>query len=257
MIKFFRHIRKSLLMENKTSKPALPAGRYFKYAIGEIVLVVIGILIALQINNWNEQKKLKVQEVEALTEIISDLTINNNQFNLALNSKNRRGNIGNTLSSLHIIIDHLKSKEVYHDSLDKHIGILNYSLNYINYKTSGYESLSSMGLDLIKNSKLRSEIGEYFTSSIIIPKNVSIGLTEDFNNYMLDYARKDFITNDNPTSGAYMLHPRNYTVLREKGEYLESLKMYYSVYLTYKESINNAIEATSTLKNNIETYLKN
>ena len=50
MIKFFRHIRKSLLMENKT-------GKYFKYAIGEIVLVVIGILIALQINNWNEQKK--------------------------------------------------------------------------------------------------------------------------------------------------------------------------------------------------------
>ena len=49
MIKFFRHIRKSMLMENKT-------GKYFKYAIGEIVLVVIGILIALQINNWNQQK---------------------------------------------------------------------------------------------------------------------------------------------------------------------------------------------------------
>ena len=52
MIKFFRHIRKSLLMENKTSK-------YFKYAIGEIILVVIGILIALQINNWNESRKLQ------------------------------------------------------------------------------------------------------------------------------------------------------------------------------------------------------
>lgn len=50
MIKFFRNIRKSLLNEGKTSK-------YFKYAIGEIVLVVIGILIALQINNWNESRK--------------------------------------------------------------------------------------------------------------------------------------------------------------------------------------------------------
>ena len=50
MIKFFRKIRQNLIMESKTSK-------YFKYAIGEIILVVIGILIALQINNWNESRK--------------------------------------------------------------------------------------------------------------------------------------------------------------------------------------------------------
>ena len=50
MIKFFRNIRRSLLSEGKTSK-------YLKYAVGEIVLVVIGILIALQINNWNEHRK--------------------------------------------------------------------------------------------------------------------------------------------------------------------------------------------------------
>lgn len=49
MFKFFRKIRQNLLIENKTSK-------YFKYAIGEIFLVVIGILIALQVNNWNEKR---------------------------------------------------------------------------------------------------------------------------------------------------------------------------------------------------------
>jgi len=63
MIKFFRDIRQNLIMENKTGKPAAmpsagkPAGRYLKYAIGEIVLVVIGILIALQINNWNQDRE--------------------------------------------------------------------------------------------------------------------------------------------------------------------------------------------------------
>lgn len=51
MIKFFRKIRHNLLSEGKK-------GKYLKYAIGEIILVVIGILIALQINNWNEQNKL-------------------------------------------------------------------------------------------------------------------------------------------------------------------------------------------------------
>ncbi|WP_411766424.1 DUF6090 family protein [Winogradskyella sp. A3E31] len=55
MIKFFRHIRRNLMEQNKTSK-------YLKYAIGEIILVVIGILIALQINNWNEERKANSEE---------------------------------------------------------------------------------------------------------------------------------------------------------------------------------------------------
>ena len=66
MIKFFRHIRQSLIMENKT-------GRYFKYAIGEIVLVVIGILIALQINNWNEDRKNNKLKVYYMNSIKNDL----------------------------------------------------------------------------------------------------------------------------------------------------------------------------------------
>ncbi len=64
MIKFFRKIRQNLLMENKTSK-------YFKYAIGEIILVVIGILIALQINNWNENR-IKTDEIESLMQVFEN-----------------------------------------------------------------------------------------------------------------------------------------------------------------------------------------
>ena len=60
MIKFFRKIRQKMLTENKISK-------YFLYAIGEIVLVVIGILIAISINNWNENIKEKQQEKVILT----------------------------------------------------------------------------------------------------------------------------------------------------------------------------------------------
>jgi len=65
-MKFFRKIRQNLLMENKT-------GKYFKYAIGEIVLVVIGILIALQINNSNEINKQRAKEVQFLKNLKSDL----------------------------------------------------------------------------------------------------------------------------------------------------------------------------------------
>ena len=66
MIKFFRKIRQNLLIEGKT-------GQYFKYAIGEIVLVVIGILIALQINHWNEAQKNKKTEIDYLRSLLSDL----------------------------------------------------------------------------------------------------------------------------------------------------------------------------------------
>ena len=70
MIKFFRKIRQNLISEGKTIK-------YVKYAIGEIVLVVIGILIALQVNNWNEQRKTeaKVESIFAdiMDELISDI----------------------------------------------------------------------------------------------------------------------------------------------------------------------------------------
>ena len=66
MIKFFRHIRQRLLSENKFSK-------YLLYAIGEIVLVIIGILIALQINNKNEQRKTENKIVSILKEVQHDL----------------------------------------------------------------------------------------------------------------------------------------------------------------------------------------
>jgi hypothetical protein len=69
MTKLFRNIRQNLLMENKTSK-------YIKYAIGEIVLVMIGILLALQVNNWNEQRKQRTKELHYLANLQTDLKLN-------------------------------------------------------------------------------------------------------------------------------------------------------------------------------------
>lgn len=73
MLKFFRTIRKKLIEEQNVRKPASPAGRYLLYAIGEIALVMIGILLALQVNNWNEARKDKQQTVQYLTSLRSDL----------------------------------------------------------------------------------------------------------------------------------------------------------------------------------------
>jgi hypothetical protein len=73
MIKFFRKVRQKLLSENKFSK-------YLIYAVGEIVLVVIGILIALQINNWNERQKDFAREQLILKQLRSEYTSNLEQL---------------------------------------------------------------------------------------------------------------------------------------------------------------------------------
>ena len=66
MIPFYRKIRKKMADDNKPMK-------YLRYAIGEIVLVVFGILIALSINNWNENRKDQKQEIEFITSVKKDL----------------------------------------------------------------------------------------------------------------------------------------------------------------------------------------
>ncbi len=77
MIKFFRKIRQRLLKENHVT-------RYLLYALGEIVLVVIGILIALQINNWNESRKQDLAEKEFITGVKNDLEQDKTYINLVL-----------------------------------------------------------------------------------------------------------------------------------------------------------------------------
>jgi hypothetical protein len=83
MIKFFRKIRQNLLMENKT-------GKYFKYAIGEIILVVIGILIALTINDWNDQNKNTKSELIYYCRILEDFELDKQRIVELKNESNYR-----------------------------------------------------------------------------------------------------------------------------------------------------------------------
>ena len=121
MIKFFRHIRQQLLSEGNTGKPALPAGRYLKYAIGEIILVVIGILIALQINNWNEAKKDRSTEVKLLKELREDLIKTKEDLLTDIDKTTR---ILNVTDSIYLNI--IESRAMNEDS---HIKILNSQLS--------------------------------------------------------------------------------------------------------------------------------
>lgn len=144
MIQFFRRIRQRLLSENKFSK-------YLLYAIGEIFLVVIGILIALQINNWNEWRKDRKVEVKLLKEIQENLTagIEDLQYTVDIDHS--------IMICQKIIINHLTNKLPYNDSLATNFYHLPNAV-HLETPSSGYYSLKSRGLEVIQNDSLRSQI---------------------------------------------------------------------------------------------------
>ncbi|HBR54223.1 MAG TPA: hypothetical protein DEA82_11320, partial [Flavobacteriaceae bacterium] len=90
MIKFFRHIRQRLIADNRFSK-------YLLYAIGEIILVVIGILIALQINNWNEERKERFTEQKILKQLQKEYTQNLKQLDEKILMRNKMTQASNAL----------------------------------------------------------------------------------------------------------------------------------------------------------------
>ncbi len=140
-----------MLTENKFSK-------YLLYAIGEIVLVVIGILIALSINNWNEQDKLKTEEIKFLKNfkqsLIADIEFNNFRFDKYEQTK----------ESISILINHMEQDLPYQDSLKYHFGrITNTWTPKIN--TEVFEALKSKDLNLISNDVLRDKLISYYSWS--------------------------------------------------------------------------------------------
>lgn len=90
MIKIFRNSRQHMLKQNRVTN-------YLLYAIGEIVLVVIGILIALQVNNWNESRKLKATEKEFFQGVRNDLLQDKAQMNLVIEKQEQKIGIYNFL----------------------------------------------------------------------------------------------------------------------------------------------------------------
>ncbi len=154
MIKFFRHIRKDLLEKNKT-------GKYLKYAIGEIILVVIGILIALQINNANENRKNSNKELEYLTNIKEE--IKQDSLNLGYGWFR---NYSKKINSLKRTKDYILGTYIPKDTIqfinDAGYGGI-YSRASFNGTSKIYKELLNTGnLSLISNIDIKNQIIEYY-----------------------------------------------------------------------------------------------
>ena len=133
-------------------------GKYFKYAIGEIVLVVIGILIALQINNWNEGRKSIQKGHEVLVDIRENVKFNTIQFQKDIEITR------NVINSIDIILKNITDTKVYNDSLGKHLRRATY-WETSRWKSSGYAALINHGVEIIQSKKLREAIIDLYEIS--------------------------------------------------------------------------------------------
>ena len=146
MIRFFGKIRKKLLAENKLSK-------YFFYAIGEILLVVIGILIALQINNQNDLRKERIKEIHYLGNIKTDLDINLLEMDRYLDVR------AESIESAKRIIEHFEGKPITDYSAFNAEGVQIYNWQKFWQTNNTFQELVNSGnLALISNDAIKKSL---------------------------------------------------------------------------------------------------
>lgn len=161
-MKLFRRIRQSLLMENKTglSVHHSRTGKYLKYAIGEIILVVIGILIALQINIVNQEKKDRVYEIKMLSEIEKSLRLDLSNLHEQIEMY---GALENTVD---YFTDLTESHVMYNDSMQSDLWGLNRG-RYLQFNRGPYDALKSSGIDRVSNDSIRNQLINFFDFNLL------------------------------------------------------------------------------------------
>lgn len=155
-------------------------GKYFKYAIGEILLVVIGILIALQINNWNENQKQRLQELKYLknlkTDITTELKNNDSLINYRASTAKAAARMLNfkTLQSANDVI-----------ALEQNIQLVFRRINFIPTNNTFKELLSSGNLNSITNDSIKDYLLELDKKYISIA-NIEYHMYREYEEYLYD-----------------------------------------------------------------------
>lgn len=258
MIKFFRHIRYTLMNENRT-------GKYFKYAIGEIILVVIGILIALQINNWNEIKKAHFKETILTKQLLEDLKQTYTDLETIQAFFLDRANAAEIISHSFWTGKHLKDTMLYTFSK---------TLSYQSYSPvlgTAKSLINSSNIDLMTSDDLKKAIINYVDETEASLTDIKrfeetyyrTGVLEllaefDFHNLFATYLKDDYLSRTRRSIKAYPDEfenppfPENIdSIYKNKKIYAANSKLIIAHRNTYGQ-YNSISEKTLTLINLIE-----
>ncbi|NMM50677.1 DUF6090 family protein [Marinigracilibium pacificum] len=247
-MKFLRKIREKLLSENKFTK-------YLIYAVGEIFLVVIGILIALGINNWKENWKDSAMEINILKEISENL--GNDLLSLENDVRLNKMSIKN----IQAIEESLDSNQQLTDTLLMRFGRITFNPTYT-LKSSGYKHLSSIGFQIIKVDSIRQSITNLYETQYSFLKEreeTAEKLTYEYLNTQLQGYFKEikFDSSRNKLSPTRIYHPKNFETLKSDDDFQRLLD--YSKEIKYGNlyELNIALEEITLTKRMIDKYLEN
>lgn len=170
MIKFFRKIRQKTLTENKF-------GKYLTYAIGEIILVVIGILIALSINNWNENRKIRKQETIYLQNLKNDLHTQIKTLNFYIEFQDL------IIQNSKKIVNHFDENNGFYkmDSIYPLLNDLSIRTTFINQNSTLTEMINSGEINILRNKVLKKDLLE-FNQEVVTFMNI----TQNNNTNLID-----------------------------------------------------------------------
>jgi len=179
MVKFFQRIRRKMLSQNKFTN-------YIIYAIGEIVLVVIGILIALQINNWSENRKARATETVYLKELLEDYEINLQK------SEEVTSRIEEVLPKLTGLLEQsaLEQPTISVDSINDAFRLLNSMPAYSSTDRAYNNLIGSGDFKLITNAEIKTAIADYYKALDIVKlvqNTHEMQLVNAFQPYIMEY----------------------------------------------------------------------
>jgi hypothetical protein len=244
MIKFFRHFRQQLLSNGKTEK-------YFKYAFGEIILVVIGILIALAINNWNSNRLLRNSAYENMRALYKNIEDDINQLQ---NSKSFMDSV--TIYSNKLNMTFQERSKVNEKTIYYLLELLLERNITINSNT--FETLNRNGEFIALDKTLQNQIVAYYSSieRVIEREHISNGFIQrNYEPYLLRTYNYVIMNKANPWESVqdYLENdPRDSSMISDsvflEDNYLEALVFarYYQI-KSQKESYEKALDVGNKL----------
>jgi len=243
MVNFFRKLRSGFLASGQT-------GKYLKYAIGEILLVVIGILIALQVNDWNEQRKLAKKERGIIESLKAEL-----QHNLA-ELKVDAGSQEFYMEATRDVYRYIQEHPTLVDSMYSDFYWMT-GFNYTFPKLSTYETLKAGNLDIIRSVTIKELVTDIYESGYTRLKD-KIDTRRNAARVLFPYYQKNFRTVTREVDGERSFYgiPNDYDRLINDPEFETLIVEALRGRSNFIRQFTQSVESVETCLSEIDRYLE-